>query len=262
MKITGFTCWLVETEPGPQFFWRDGLAGSHGDVAPGTRPRKAVIRMDTDAGIYGAMELGRGASVIDLIGRRYHTLVGENPLMTERLWTLIWEIDRVEEIHMRSLGILDVLSWDVKSKAANLPVTSEVPPAPTPGTLTLKPRPAAVATLADVRSTAGRQTVVDARAREFYTGESDNNGRIPRPGHVSGAVSLPYTSLVQEDGRFRSAADVDALLKEVGVTSQREIERIVRDGTAQGGRVRLRMTLTSEDAPALQHVVETTIELR
>ena len=122
MKITGFTCWLVETEPGPQFFWRDGLAGSHGDVAPGTRPRKAVIRMDTDAGIYGAMELGRGASVIDLIGRRYHTLIGENPLLTERLWTLIWEIDRVEEIHMRSLGILDVLSWDVKSKAANLPV--------------------------------------------------------------------------------------------------------------------------------------------
>ena len=103
-------------------------------------------------------------------------------------------------------------------KAASLPVTSEVPPAPTPGTLTLTPRPAAVATLADVKAAAGRQTVIDARAREFYTGDSDNNGRIPRPGHVSGAVSLPYTSLVQEDGRFRSAADVEALLKEVGVT--------------------------------------------
>nr|WP_280871224.1 enolase C-terminal domain-like protein [Labrys sp. LIt4] len=78
--------------------------------------------MDTDAGIHGAMELVRGASAIDLIARRYHALIGENPLMTERLWKLIWEIDRVEEIHMRSLGILDVLCWDVKSKAANLPV--------------------------------------------------------------------------------------------------------------------------------------------
>lgn len=52
-------------------------------------------------------------------------------------------------------------------------------------------------------------------------------------------------------------------LKEVGVTSQREIERIVREGNLQGrSNVRLRMTLTSEDAPALQHVVETAIELR
>ena len=50
-------------------------------------------------------------------------------------------------------------------------------------------------------------------------------------------------------------------LKQVGVTSQREIERVVRDGLAQGKVLRLRMTLTSEDAP-LEHVVETAIELR
>lgn len=49
-------------------------------------------------------------------------------------------------------------------------------------------------------------------------------------------------------------------LKEVGVTSQREIERVVRDGTVKGSTLRLRMTLTSEDAP-LEHVVETTIDV-
>ncbi|HEX2137746.1 MAG TPA: DUF6494 family protein [Microvirga sp.] len=49
-------------------------------------------------------------------------------------------------------------------------------------------------------------------------------------------------------------------LREVGVTSQREIERVVREGSVKGGTLRLRMTLTSEDAP-LKHVVETTIEL-
>jgi L-alanine-DL-glutamate epimerase-like enolase superfamily enzyme len=122
MKITGFTCWLVPYEPGPQFYWRNGLSGSHGDIAPGTKPRKAVIRMDTDTGIHGAMELVRGASVIDLVERRYHNFIGENPLLTERMWHLVWELDRVEEIHMRSLGILDVLCWDVKSKAANMPI--------------------------------------------------------------------------------------------------------------------------------------------
>jgi thiosulfate/3-mercaptopyruvate sulfurtransferase len=105
-------------------------------------------------------------------------------------------------------------------KAANLPVTSEVPPAPATGTLTLASRSTAVATLAEVKTAAGAagHRVLDARAREFYTGESNNNGRIPRPGHVSGAVSVPYTSFVQEDGRFRSAADVEALLKSAGVT--------------------------------------------
>ncbi|WP_425052801.1 enolase C-terminal domain-like protein [Psychromarinibacter sp. S121] len=102
--------------------WRKGLSGSRGDLADGNRPVKAVVRMDTDAGVYGAMEVSRGASVLDLIQRRYHTLIGENPLLTECLWHLIWEIDRVEEIHMRELGILDVLAWDVKSKLAGLPV--------------------------------------------------------------------------------------------------------------------------------------------
>lgn len=63
-----------------------------------------------------------------------------------------------------------------------------------------------------------------------------------------------------DEDRFNMA--VRKFLKEVGVTSQREIERIVRDGAHQGGSVRLRMTLTSEDAPALEHVVETTIDLR
>ena len=50
-------------------------------------------------------------------------------------------------------------------------------------------------------------------------------------------------------------------LKEVGVTSQREVERIVREGAVTGPQLRLRMTLTSPDAPALEHVVEQTIEL-
>lgn len=122
MRITGFTGWLVEHDPGPKFIWRDGLHGSHGDIPRGSRPRKAVIRMETDAGLYGAMEINRGDAVLDLVRRRYHEFIGENPLLTERLWRMIWEIDRVEEIHMRHLGLLDMLCWDVKSQQAGLPI--------------------------------------------------------------------------------------------------------------------------------------------
>ena len=50
-------------------------------------------------------------------------------------------------------------------------------------------------------------------------------------------------------------------LKEVGVTSQREVEKVVREHAMQGGALRLRMVLTSPDTPALNHVVEQTIPL-
>jgi hypothetical protein len=62
-----------------------------------------------------------------------------------------------------------------------------------------------------------------------------------------------------DEDRFNMA--IRKFLKEVGVTSQREIERVVRDGEAKGPTLRLRMTLTSDDAPSLQHVVETTISI-
>jgi Family of unknown function (DUF6494) len=49
-------------------------------------------------------------------------------------------------------------------------------------------------------------------------------------------------------------------LKVVGITSQREIERVVRDGKVEGTKLKLRMTLTAENVP-LNHVVEETIDL-
>lgn len=63
-----------------------------------------------------------------------------------------------------------------------------------------------------------------------------------------------------DEDRFNMA--VRKFLKEVGVTSQREIERAARQGAPQGQSLRLRMTLTCDDVPALRHVVEATIELR
>jgi 16S rRNA U516 pseudouridylate synthase RsuA-like enzyme len=50
-------------------------------------------------------------------------------------------------------------------------------------------------------------------------------------------------------------------LKQVGVTSQREIERVVREGEASGrGELKVKIVLTA-DGTDLNHVVEGTIEL-
>jgi len=62
-----------------------------------------------------------------------------------------------------------------------------------------------------------------------------------------------------DEDRFNMA--LRKFLKEVGVTSQREIEKVAREHAGQGDALRLRMVLTSPDAPALNHVVEQTIPL-
>lgn len=49
-------------------------------------------------------------------------------------------------------------------------------------------------------------------------------------------------------------------LKQVGVTSQHQIEEWVRDGRAGGGPLRLKMVLVAEGTD-LHHVVEGEIEL-
>ncbi len=62
-----------------------------------------------------------------------------------------------------------------------------------------------------------------------------------------------------DEDRFNIA--LRKFLKEVGITSQREIERIVREGKVESTELKLRMTLTAENAP-LNHIVEETIDLR
>jgi 16S rRNA U516 pseudouridylate synthase RsuA-like enzyme len=54
--------------------------------------------------------------------------------------------------------------------------------------------------------------------------------------------------------------EIRKFLKEVGITSQREIEKVVRSGKIQGNSLKLRMTLSSETA-LLNHVVEGEINL-
>jgi len=123
MRITDIRCWLVEGQhPRWPFRWRKGLAGSGDGTSPDKKPLEAIVRVDTDDGIFGAMRVGEGPAVMSLVERRLKKLVGLDPLMTEKLWWEVWEIDRIEEIPVRQLGILDCIAWDIKSKKAGLPV--------------------------------------------------------------------------------------------------------------------------------------------
>ena len=95
--------------------------------------------------------------------------------------------------------------------------------APAPRTGSLKPltlRPSVV-DAEFVRGHLGASgfAVVDARDREFYDG-TRTGGSPQRPhktGHVAGAVSVPFSSLVGEDLKFKSTEDLAAAFTRAGV---------------------------------------------
>ncbi|MEO1018267.1 MAG: enolase C-terminal domain-like protein [Pseudomonadota bacterium] len=123
MKITDIRCYVVEEPASVEpYRWRTGLPVSNDGLAEGELPRVAYVRMDTDAGVTGAYRAAPAEAVASLVKRRFKSLIGQNPLMSELLWHKVWEIDRVEEIHIRHLGIVDMLVWDIKSKQASMPV--------------------------------------------------------------------------------------------------------------------------------------------
>jgi L-alanine-DL-glutamate epimerase-like enolase superfamily enzyme len=80
------------------------------------------VKVETDEGIVGAAIGRRGHRVADIVKRRLKHLVGMDPMLTESLWQAVWEIDRIEELQVHDLGLLDLACWDIKSQKAQLPV--------------------------------------------------------------------------------------------------------------------------------------------
>lgn len=57
-------------------------------------------------------------------------------------------------------------------------------------------------------------TLVDARTKNFYDG---NGGGVARQGHITGAISLPYTMMLDSLNRFRSIKELQQLFDNAGI---------------------------------------------
>lgn len=101
--------------------------------------------------------------------------------------------------------------WKSEGRA----VTADVP-APARGRLSLRPNPAIVANADFVRASLENSKVrlVDARDSSFYNGRETRQGRN---GHIPGAVSMPFTTMVDSGGKFRSPAALQAQFAAAGV---------------------------------------------
>lgn len=98
-------------------------------------------------------------------------------------------------------------------KAKGMPVTTDVPTVTAAKELTVKARPELIVDSAWVRDhLADKQVkILDARLPEFYSGQ--DAGNMPRAGHIQGATSVPYPSLLTEGKAFLPVA---ALAEKLG----------------------------------------------
>ena len=117
MKIIAVHAYTIRSQTKHMFVWRQGLPGSD------TTTEQTWLRLVTDGGIEGWSRTPRGALALDLVERRLKPwLLGRDPLMKERLWHELWEIDRIEDFPMYVMGWVDSALWDITAKAAQLPL--------------------------------------------------------------------------------------------------------------------------------------------
>jgi galactonate dehydratase len=102
-------------------------------------PRWCFLKIETDEGISGWGEPvleGRVATVEALVHELGDYLIGKDPLLIEDHWNVLYRSGfyRGGGIHMSALAGIDQALWDIKGKAANLPVHAQGfqqwPPAP------------------------------------------------------------------------------------------------------------------------------------
>jgi len=74
----------------------------------------------------------------------------------------------------------------------------------------------------DVLQAVGTTTIVDVRSEQEYSGEllappGSPQDHPQRGGHVPGAVNVPWTETVRDDGTFRSAEEIEHAYRSRGV---------------------------------------------
>jgi L-alanine-DL-glutamate epimerase-like enolase superfamily enzyme len=121
MKITHVEVHRIDVPAAsPPFRWRDGLSGS----APAGDG--AVLRIGTDEGVEGVALFARpGAhsTLRDLVDRVFRAeLLGADPFQREWLWHRVWELDRIHELPLPTLGLIDIALWDLAGRYHGEPV--------------------------------------------------------------------------------------------------------------------------------------------
>ncbi len=181
--------------PGARFVWWNWIVPSTPDFSselPATDEAQALLR---GLGV-------NSTSTIVVVFSRESLTSGTRPLYTLQYFGLG---DRSYLLD----GGMD--AW----KAAGGPVTTDVPVV-TPGNVTLTMKPALLADAEFIRQHLDDPmvTIVDARSRVYYDGRPAGQ---PKAGHIKGAVSIPYSEVVDSLTRFKPVPELRMMFEEAGV---------------------------------------------
>jgi thiosulfate/3-mercaptopyruvate sulfurtransferase len=141
---------------------------------------------------------------------------------------------------MKYYGIENVVLMNGGRKkwiAEDKQVTKDVPSYPKTTFQASRPNEDIRTYMDDVKrslSTAGR-VLVDVRSPAEFTGEITAPPEYPnehaqRGGHIPGAVNVPWSLAVKEDGSFKSAEDLSKLYQAKGVMPDKEVITYCRIG--------------------------------
>jgi len=81
----------------------------------------------------------------------------------------------------------------------------------------------------------GHKNLVDVRSPDEFTGKILAPAHLPqeqsqRPGHIPGAVNVPWSKAANEDGTFKSDADLEKIYKEAGLDGGKDTIAYCRIG--------------------------------
>jgi thiosulfate/3-mercaptopyruvate sulfurtransferase len=127
--------------------------------------------------------------------------------------------------------------------------TARERPTLAPGSFTARPGQLGLLDADGAASTARAGLLLDARAGERYTGESEHVD--PVAGHIPGAVSAPTAQNVNADGTFRGPADLAARFTALGATVGRPVAAYCGSGVTAAHEV---LALTLAGLPAALYV--------
>lgn len=108
-------------------------------------------------------------------------------------------------------------------KAARKPVTRAATSVKA-ATFTAKVNSEYLATMSEVQKAAngGSYIIVDARAADEYMGTMAES-TLDRPGHIPSAVNIEYTNVLDDKGKLKSNADIQAVFTKNGVTKDKTV---------------------------------------
>jgi thiosulfate/3-mercaptopyruvate sulfurtransferase len=187
----------------------------------------------------GAQDFGRAMEAIG-VGRDDRIVVYDNsPLRTAaRGWFML------RHYGAGRVAILD--GGFQKWRAEGRPTESGEPP-PRKTRFDAQERPGEVVAMAQVRS--GLDVpLLDARGRARFEGAEED----PRPGvaagHIPGARNLPFAELYEEDGSFRSEAEIRHAFAAAGVDPERPFVATCGSGVTANSLIFAARLLGNRDA--------------